>query len=246
MTAFYPARIIGHRGAALVAPENTLSSLRAAAFSGARMVEVDAKLSADGGVILMHDDDLDRTTNGRGPVKHQSLEALLRLDAGAWFSETFRGERLATLEDAVALLAELRINLNMEVKPCAGREVETAERSLAVLRALWPQDQPPPVISSFAVPCMAVARDVAGDWPRAMLWEEIPADWRAQVAELTVQGIHTDHRTLSPDLAGEIKAAGLALACYTVNEPQRARELWSWGVDAVFTDDPAMMLRATA
>ena len=90
MSALLPA-IIGHRGAAADAPENTLASFREAARQGARMVEFDVKLTADGRLIVMHDDLLDRTTDGKGTVAETSLEAIRALDAGAWFSPVFKG-----------------------------------------------------------------------------------------------------------------------------------------------------------
>src|SRR5262245_53621059 len=112
MAAFQLPRVIGHRGAAAYAPENTLESIREAAHRGARWVEFDAKLTGDGAVILMHDDTLDRTTNSRGPVAQTSLADIARLDAGAWFGEPWRGARVPTLADTLALLVELDMQAN--------------------------------------------------------------------------------------------------------------------------------------
>ena len=106
MAAFRLPAVIGHRGAAAYAPENTLEGIREAARRGARWVEFDAKLTGDGVVILMHDDTLDRTTNGRGPVAQASYREIGLLDAGAWFGAAWRGTRVPRLADALALLVE--------------------------------------------------------------------------------------------------------------------------------------------
>ena len=127
MVAFRLPRVIGHRGAAAYAPENTLEGIREAARRGARWVEFDAKLTGDGVVILMHDDTLDRTTNGHGSVAQTSFGDIGRLDAGAWFGEAWRGARVPRLADALALLVELDMQANIEIKPCPGREIETAQ-----------------------------------------------------------------------------------------------------------------------
>src|ERR1041385_7236710 len=94
-------RIIGHRGAAKAAPENTLESLREAKRQGATWVEVDAKLTADNAVILLHDDLLDRTTSGKGPAAQATLDAIRTLDAGAWFAPSWAGAKVPTLEETV-------------------------------------------------------------------------------------------------------------------------------------------------
>ena len=126
MAAFRLPGVIGHRGAAAYAPENTLEGIREAANRGARWVEFDAKLTSDGVVILMHDDTLDRTTNGHGPVAQASYREIGLLDAGASFGAAWRGTRVPRLADALALLVELDMQANIEIKPCAGREIETA------------------------------------------------------------------------------------------------------------------------
>ena len=100
-------RLIGHRGAAAAAPENTLASLRKAKELGASWVEFDVKLTRDGCPVLIHDERLERTTSGRGEVALTTLEELQKLDAGGWFAPAFRGERVPTLEAALALCAEL-------------------------------------------------------------------------------------------------------------------------------------------
>ena len=240
----YPSSVIGHRGAARKAPENTLASLRHAAQSGIAMVEVDATLTRDGRVVLLHDDTLDRTTNGHGAIAATTLEDVRKLDAGSWFSPDYAGEPVPTLEGAISLLVNLGVDLNLEIKPSPGRDAETAEAVLKIAKACWPDDVPPPVISSFSESAMKIARDVASDWPRALLQQGLSDDWQQLAEELDVGAMHLDQKTLRQDQVEAIRAAGYAVAVYTVNEPELAQRLVSWGVAAVFSDDPALIADA--
>ncbi len=233
-------RLIGHRGAKESAPENTLASLREAARQGARWVELDVMLTGDGVPVLIHDDTLDRTTDGRGPVAGLTLAELRRLDAGAWFSPRFAGERVPTLEEALALLLDLGLGLNLEIKPFPGREVPTAEAALAVLRRHWPAGRPL-LVSSFEVPCLEVARAAAPDIPRGYLLWDPPADWAAVAdrLEAATLNVHQDRQTAASVAA--YRATGRPVLAYTVNDAGRARELFGWGVAAVFTDAPGRL-----
>lgn len=231
--------VIGHRGAAEAAPENTLTGFREARRQGADWVEFDAKLSADNRAFLLHDDDLDRTSNGKGPARVRTWDQLSALDAGAWKGAAFAGERLPLLKDALALFQELDLAFNLELKPCPGRAVETAEVILDEVKALWPATRPRPLISSFEIPCLEVARDRHPDMPRGLLLDTHPADWAALAKDLQVETVNIWDRDANADWCREIKAAGYGLLVYTVNDAARARALTQWGVDGVFTDAPA-------
>lgn len=237
-----PPRVIGHRGAASHAPENTLAGIRKAAALGVRMIEVDAKLTADNMPILMHDDALDRTTSGSGPVRQVSLKTVRTLDAGAWFGSGFAGEPVPTLAEALDLCLSLGLAMNIEIKPCKGRERETAEASLVVAREIWPADRPPPLVSSFAPDAVAVALDVAPDWPRSLLFDRMPKDLQAAIEMLKPATLNTSHKRLSARIVTRLKATGLPLLAYTVNDPSRAEALFAMGVDGVFSDVPDAIL----
>jgi glycerophosphoryl diester phosphodiesterase len=230
--------VIGHRGAAADAPENTLASFREAARQGARMVEFDVRLSRDGRAVVFHDDTLERTSSGLGRVADHDLAALQALDAGGWFAPRFAGEPIPTLEQAVAVCLDLGLAVNIEVKPDRGREAETARIALAAAAALWPAGRPPPLVSSFAPACLEVARAVVPHWPRGLLVGRVPRDWRARAARLACVAVHADHRSLDAAAVARIKAAGLAVLAYTVDDAGRAAQLWGYGVDAVFADRP--------
>ncbi|MEO5338243.1 MAG: glycerophosphoryl diester phosphodiesterase [Magnetospirillum sp. WYHS-4] len=221
--------IIGHRGAAGCAPENTLASLREAARQGAHWVEFDVKLSRDGVPVLFHDERLERTTNGRGRLSRLSLAELRRLDAGG-------GETVPTLAEAMDLLRLLDMGANVELKPCPGREVETARAAAAVLAGT-----PVPVLlSSFSEAALAAVPD----WPLALVVGRIPADWRSRLERLGARALHCRQGDLRRRQVEEVRTAGLSLRCYTVNDPARARRLLDWGVVSVFTDFPGRLLEA--
>jgi glycerophosphoryl diester phosphodiesterase len=111
--------VIGHRGASAYAPENTLASFALAKEMGADWFELDSTLTRDGQVIVIHDDTLDRTTNGKGPVADMTLAQLKQLDAGAWKDPKFAGERLPTLAEALDLARKRRIGVYLEIKNSA-------------------------------------------------------------------------------------------------------------------------------
>ncbi|OIR09173.1 glycerophosphoryl diester phosphodiesterase [mine drainage metagenome] len=238
-------RVIGHRGAAAMAPENTLASFVTAKNQGAPWVELDVQLSADGVAVVFHDECLDRTSTGRGPLSAQSWAALRRLDAGSWFGPAFAGEPIPTLAEAVATIAGLGLGLNLEIKLPAGATAALAERTariaLAEAAPLWPAHLPPPLVSSFHEAALAEAarRSI---WPRGLLLERLPSDWRQCAERLGCVSLHVAASPLTPAQAFAVKEAGLALLAYTVNRPAQAERLWQWGVDGVFTDAPGLLL----
>lgn len=242
-------RVIGHRGAAKAVPENTLESIREAKRQGATWVEVDAKLTSDNQLILLHDDLLDRTTSGKGAAAQATLEQYRSLDAGSWFAPAFAGIKVPTLAETVQEVLSLGLSINVEIKPCPGREHFTAEFVMRELQRLWPKEGPgsqggPAVlISSFAYDALKVAHQLAPEFPRAVLIEDTPENWKELCAGVEAIGLNPWHKTLTPEWTRAIKQAGLLIATYTVNEPARARELFSWGVDAVFSDVPGLLLK---
>jgi len=234
--------IIGHRGAALVAPENTLAGLRAAAAAGARWVEVDAKLSADGVVVLMHDDTLDRTTNGSGLVAKQDYATLATLDAGSWFAPAFAGACIPTLQQMFDTLAELGLGANIEIKPCPGRERETALAVADLVLAHWPPALPLPVLSSFERASLAAALERAPSIPRGYLADALGPGWQQDVAALGCASLHLGAQDIDADVIAAAEAGGWPIAAWTVNDPSQAAALRAAGVAAIITDNPAILV----
>ena len=145
----YP-RLVAHRGAGKVAPENTLTAMRVGHAHGYRMVEFDVKLSADNVSFLLHDATLERTTSGRGRADALPWRELSRLDAGGWHSAKYAGEPLPTLRVDRALGARARRPCNVEIKPTPGRERETGAAVALDAATLWRDADVPPLLSSFS------------------------------------------------------------------------------------------------
>lgn len=230
--------VIGHRGAAAYAPENTIESILTAVEMGVKWVEVDVKLTKDMVPIIFHDDDLDRTTNGHGPVAEMNFNDIRDLEAGSWFSDSFAGIKIPTLEEVIDVVLEHDLGINLEIKPCPGREKDTAEAMLDVLARIW--DEPERLlISSFSHVSLEVSMDMAEEWARGLLLESEPAEnWKELAEYLNASTINIDGRTATRDFVEEIIDLQKPVLAYTINDPQLARSLRRWGIDGVFTDDP--------
>lgn len=229
----YP-RIIAHRCGGALAPENTLAGLRLAARLGCRGVEFDAMLAADGVPVVIHDETLDRTTSGSGRVAGMDSARFVRLDAGGRHHQAFAGEPAPTLDEALRLCAALGLWANVEIKPPAGQEAETG-RSVARHAAAAAGKI---LLSSFSTAALCAAAAEAAQLPRALLVEAIPGDWRARMAESGAFALHCSARRMDAEVLQTVRAAGIPLACYTVNRRDEAERLFALGVGAVFTDRP--------
>jgi glycerophosphoryl diester phosphodiesterase len=237
--------VIGHRGAAAHAPENTLAGLRRAKALGCAWVEFDVRLTGDGGLVLCHDPRLDRTTSGSGSVSAKSLGTIRELDAGSWFDPGFAGERVPTLDEGLSLVAELDLGANVEIKADRGREYATAAAVAAAIQRL-PGRGPALLVSSFLLAALEALRELAPEIPRGALFGAIPRGWAEVALRLGCTLIGADHRRLRQRRVAAIRAAGYQLGAFTVNDPGRARLLFDWGVTSVFTDVPDIIGQASA
>jgi glycerophosphoryl diester phosphodiesterase len=246
MNKFQLPPIMGHRGAAGAAPENTLVSLRIAAEQGAQWVEFDVKLSGDGVPILLHDDNLKRTTGYNAMIADTPLAKLRTLEAGAWRGPEFAGEPIPTLEEALAELLEIGLSPDIEIKPDKGRAGATGRAAAEVMAGCWPLDRAPALISSFTPECLAAAQEFAPRFPRGFQMRFPARNWRAIAEALGCSTIHVKERWLSDRKVKEFKSAGYGLATFTVNDPKRAKTLIARGVDCIITDNPGEMAAALA
>lgn len=229
-------RLIAHRGGGLLAPENTLAALRAAAQHGYRGVEFDVMLSGDGTPVLIHDETLERTTGGSGRVSETSDAELARLDAGSRFGAHFAGEPIPAFADAAEQCLALGLWANVEIKPAAGAEAETGRKAAALAREMWTGAELPPLLSSFSAAALEAARESAPELPRGLLFGAVPANWRIELKRLGCASLHCDARRLTPGLLKEARAAGVPVVVYTVNDIEEAERLLRLGVAAVITD----------
>jgi glycerophosphoryl diester phosphodiesterase len=237
--------VVGHRGAAAHAPENTLAGFRTAHALGCGWVEFDVRLSRDGGLVVCHDDSLQRTTTSGGRISTLPLDAIRRCDAGVKFGGAFAGERVPTLVEALSVCRELGLGANVEIKAARGHARATAAAVAAQLAALE-AELPPLLISSFLNDAVAEAAAAMPQIPRGMLWRKIPRDWAAITAKLGCTAVHAGQIDLREDLARQVVASGHPLLAYTVNDAERARQLFNWGVASVFSDAPDIILAALA
>jgi len=231
----YP-RLIAHRGAGLVAPENTLTAMRVGHAHGYRMVEFDVKLAADNVSFLLHDATLERTTSGRGRADALPWRELSRLDAGGWHSAKYAGEPLPTLVSIARWARAHGVACNIEIKPMPGRERETGAAVALDAATYWRDAEVPPLLSSYSDEALDAARAATNVLPRALLLDTLPTDWRERLAGLECVALVVDHEALAAESVKKAHAAGYRVLCYTPNDPARVAELAEWGVDGIITD----------
>ncbi len=237
-------RVMGHRGAAGAAPENTLAGLRAAAALGIAWVEFDVMLSGDGVPVLFHDDNLKRITGRDALMAETPFAALADLEAGVWFAPGFAGEPIPSLEAALGLALDLGLTPNVEIKPTPGADAATAAAALEAIARCWPAARPGPLISSFSRVALGVAKDRAPALPRALIAWRLPRDWQRAAAALGCSSLHIAGRALNEKRVGWIKRAGYQLAAFTINDPKQAKRLAALGVDCIITDRPDLIAKA--
>jgi glycerophosphoryl diester phosphodiesterase len=233
----YPAWI-AHRGAGQLAPENTMAAFRLGAAHGYRMFECDAKLSADGVVFLLHDTELERTTNGQGVASEQTWSALSRLDAGSWHGRLWAGEPPCTLEALIRWCLANRFMLNIEIKPTPGQEETTGREVARVAHDLWQTrpEAPPPLLTSFRPESLQGALLAAPNLPRGLLLHSHWTGWQAVARTLGCRAIICHHPLWTHALVDETHRSGMRCLAYTVNDDEEVRRLQEMGLDGLITD----------
>jgi len=219
----YP-RIIAHRCGGDLAMENSIAGLVATKQLGCRAVEFDVMLTADGVPILMHDETLDRTTRCRGFVATHTLDQIRACDP-----------RVPTLGEAVGESQRLGLWMNIELKPAAGHEEETGSVVGRWLARNWNGHG---VISSFSEKSALAGRHELPTAAFALLCEALPPDWQARVERLNAVAVHLDAQQVDAAAAGQLSAAGIPWAAWTVNDAATAERLFGLGAAAIFTDRP--------
>lgn len=240
--SFLP-QVIAHRGSSGEAPENTLASLHLAGQQGAKWVEIDVILSADGIPVIFHDDYLSRTTNGDGLIHKNPLSELKKLDVGSWKDPAFHQERIPTLLEAIEVIAHYGMGLNLELKPCEGLEEETVAASVEVLKAHWPEHLPL-LFSSFNYFALISAKTLWPEIARGYNVSAIPTAWQERLEHLDCAGLHIHQSFFHAQQVAAIKAAGYKVLAFTINDAELALQLYTQGLDAVFSDYPKQIQMA--
>ena len=244
---FFTPPIIAHRGASLFAPENTLAAFSKAKDLNLKWVEFDVMLAATGEAVVIHDEDLHRTTNGHGKVIDSSYEYLKTLDAGSWWNPHFSNQRIPLLQDVLTLLHQEQLAANIEIKALPGYEEATVQRIVSILeREANTQKNLPLLISSFSPKVLKITRKLLPSASLGVLIDEWQPDWQDSCEDIHAAAIHINHSVLTPDRINRIKEKKYSLLAYTVNTLERAHALLSSGVDAIFSDCPEEILTGLA
>ena len=224
----YP-RIVAHRGGGSLAPENTLGAIRLGASMGFKGVEFDVMLAGDGTPVVIHDETVDRTTNGRGAVSGMTYPELSSF-------KTQNEEKIPRYEEVVALCRELWLWANVEIKPAKGRERVTGDAVARMTRDLWKGAPLAPLLSSFSIEALEAAQAAAPELRRGGLCDQVPDGWRAIMKRLGCSALHCNYKALNGKLAADIHEAGYAILLWTVNDPSEARRLLAIGANCLVTD----------
>jgi glycerophosphoryl diester phosphodiesterase len=235
--------LFAHRGAGKHAPENTLAAMKVGAANDYVAFEFDVKLSKEGIPILMHDETLNRTTSGEGEVAKRSIGELEALDAGAWHSAAFAGEKIPRFSAIAKYLHGHGYLANVEIKPCHGREKETGKAVAEMCVESWGDRLVKPLLSSFSEDSLEAARRVAPKMPMGLLVTMACEDHLYTLKALDCISIHTHHESLDAETIRFFHTHGYRVLTYTVNDPERVALLLSWGIDGIFTDEIQLMAR---
>jgi glycerophosphoryl diester phosphodiesterase len=231
--------IFGHRGARAYAPENTLPAFELALAQGADGIELDVHLSADKYPVVIHDETVDKTTNGSGYVHTKTLAELKKLDAGEWFSPDFAGIQIPTLDEVFAAVGD-KLFINVEIKAFGGG-VEWVVADCIARFGL--QDRV--IISSFNPLTVRRFYQAMPHVPVGFLYQEKPPWWmRAILLGIPLEAHHPYHEIIDGKYMLETKGEGYRVNTWTVNDPERAVLLRNYGVDTLITDNPDTIVKA--
>jgi glycerophosphoryl diester phosphodiesterase len=232
--------VVGHRGARRDEPENTLASFERAIVLGADAIELDIQACRDGELVVIHDDTLDRTTDGSGRVVETPLAAIKRLDAGAWFSERRRGERVPTLREALEW-ARGTTDVAIELKGTPAPADGAVERIVELLDSLGMLARA--MLISFDHASIRRVAEVAPQLATGMLYDRRLRNPIRLATALGAASIRPSWRRWSTRLARRVHGAGLSSSAWTVNDEAAMRQLIAMRLDSIVTDDPGLLSR---
>jgi glycerophosphoryl diester phosphodiesterase len=243
INSFPTPLFIAHRGYSARYPENTLAAFRAAGDAGARMIELDVTMSKDRHLVVIHDNTVDRTTNGSGAVRALTLEQLRSLDAGSWFDPRFKGEPLPTLAEVLdAVKGHLWVNI--EIKPeayeSAGPDDAVERQVVALVRERSMVDDV--LVSSFEWRVLENLRRRDGDIALGLL-SDVAADDRLVdwYRRIDAFSWHPDYRVLTRAQVHRLHAMGANVFPYAVDGRIATPAMLEMGVDGLIVDDPQQM-----
>src|SRR5215207_4291693 len=235
--------IFAHRGASAHAPENTLAAFELALAQNADAIELDVKLSADGVAVVIHDPTVDRTTGSHGQVKDLSFKQLRSLDAGGFFSEKYRGEKIPSLEEVFEAVGK-RTFINVELTNYSTQRDALVERVCLLVKQFGLQNHV--MFSSFFASNLSKARAYLPGVPRGLLAFN---GWLGAWARSfgfnfgRYQALHPYLKDVNSQQVQRVHRLNRRIHVWTVNAADDMRRLFHWGVDAIFTDDPHLAVQ---
>jgi glycerophosphoryl diester phosphodiesterase len=228
--------IIAHRGASSYAPENTLAAFNLALHMGIHHIELDVHLSRDGHIVVIHDDTVDRTTNGSGSVASMTLAELRELDAGSWFGAKFAGTSIPTLDEVLERYTG-RLHIHIEIK---GQGERLSQRTADLVRGYGIMDQV--TITAFEKPRLEEVRTYAPELPTGWLVGEVSnaVIWRAR--ELGLTQLCPRANTVTAELVRRLHAAGFVVRAWGVADEALMRRVVAAGADGMTVNFPDKLL----
>jgi glycerophosphoryl diester phosphodiesterase len=234
--------VIAHRGASGHAPENTLAAFRRAVALGATFIETDLQLSRDAHFVAIHDDKVDRTTNGHGKVHDLTLADLRKLDAGSWFGSEFTGERIPTLEEILDFAKKHDVVFYLELKPAGSWGGEHA--LIGALRQSGEIART--IVISFDATILESLRKIEPTLMTGLLYEGQINKPLERAVEVGARQLAARGDLVTPTLLVEARKRDLQVVCWTVNQPAHMRLLIQAGVDGIMSDYPDRLVAANA
>ena len=234
--------IFAHRGCSGEHPENTMAAFRAACAAGADGIELDVQLTKDGEVVVIHDERIDRTTNGIGFVRDFRYKQLKLFDAGSWFNRRYSRETIPALRDVLdyikSEMPDMKVNIELknDVFPYEGLEenvLQCIERS-GMEKTV--------ILSSFQFRSMGKIRDMAPDVETALLFQGIPSNMMEEAKRVRASALHCESAYAASPAGKRAAEAGYALRVYTVNQTDQLEAFKKAGVSAIITDYPDLFL----
>ncbi|MEA4882570.1 MAG: glycerophosphodiester phosphodiesterase [Clostridia bacterium] len=232
--------ILGHRGMPVSAPENTIPSFRQAMRAGADGIELDVHLSKDGQLVVIHDEKVDRTTDGSGLVRDKTLAELLGLNAAAKFGRDCAPHRIPTLAEVVDEVGAECTLLNIEIKSGIVLYPGIEQELVAFVRKRALEGKV--IFSSFNHYSLMQLKQIAPDLRVGLLYmEALVEPWR-YARRIGADALHPAHYTVFPEFVAGAHATGIAVNAWTVDKPDDLVRMIRSGVDAVITNDTATAL----
>ena len=232
--------LIGHRGVSGLYPENTLVSFAAAKSHGLNWIEFDVMPCASGEWMVIHDERLERTTNGHGFVHDHSLLELKKLDAGSWFSRTFENECIPTLIEVLNLAKAYQLHPNIEIKINTFND-KVLRSLINTIKAVWPKKLPMPLFSSFNLELLILLRQLEPCWPISFVSEAYNTGAIDILNHHKFQHLSFQHDLIRPQDLFELKQAKIPISLYTLNDFSKLQMWQALGVDSFFTDRPDLL-----